>query len=426
MELNEPSAKYLVSTGFKRSEVGDIPVEWNVSTIGALAVTSSGTTPSRSQPERYYLNGTVPWVKTLDLNNGLIHETDEKVTEAALKETSLQPYPAGSVLVAMYGGYNQIGRTGLLTQSAAVNQAITAVRPKQDQLDSGYLLRMLNFRVDYWKAVASSSRKDPNITSKDVRAFPLAAPALDEQRAIAIALADADALIESLEQLLAKKRQIKQGAMQELLTGQRRLPGFQSEWCSVSLGEIGTFLKGSGITREQAQSGAIPCVRYGEIYTTHTDHVRSFESGISPAVAATATPLRQGDILFAGSGETKEDIGKCVAFLDDFEAYAGGDIVILRPRGFDSRYLGYALNAAEVNRQKASKGQGDAVVHINAAALAQISVRTPEIAEQTAIATILSDMDTEITALEARLTKARQLKQGMAQALLTGRIRLVN
>lgn len=213
--------------------------------------------------------------------------------------------------------------------------------------------------------------------------------------------------------------------MQELLTGQRRLPGFQAEWCTVSLGEIGTFLKGSGITREQAQSGAIPCVRYGEIYTTHTDHVRSFESGISPAVAATATPLRQGDILFAGSGETKEDIGKCVAFLDDFEAYAGGDIVILRPRGFDSRYLGYALNAAEVNRQKASKGQGDAVVHINAAALAQISVRTPEIAEQTAIATILSDIDTEITALEARLTKARQLKQGMAQALLTGRIRLV-
>jgi type I restriction enzyme S subunit len=135
--------------------------------------------------------------------------------------------------------------------------------------------------------------------------------------------------------------------------------------------------------------------------------------------------LRQGDILFAGSGETKEDIGKCVAFLDDFEAYAGGDIVILRPRGFDSRYLGYALNAAEVNRQKASKGQGDAVVHISAAALAQISVRAPEIAEQTAIATILSDIDTEITALEARLTKARQLKQGMAQALLTGRIRLV-
>jgi type I restriction enzyme S subunit len=281
-------------------------VEWNVSTIGALAVTSSGTTPSRSQPERYYLNGTVPWVKTLDLNNGLIHETDEKVTEAALKETSLQPYPAGSVLVAMYGGYNQIGRTGLLTQSAAVNQAITAVRPKQDQLDSGYLLRMLNFRVDYWKAVASSSRKDPNITSKDVRAFPLAAPALDEQRAIAIALADADALIESLEQLLAKKRQIKQGAMQELLTGQRRLPGFQSEWCSVSLGEIGTFLKGSGITREQAQSGAIPCVRYGEIYTTHTDHVRSFESGISPAVAATATPCDKGTFCSLGLAKRKK------------------------------------------------------------------------------------------------------------------------
>jgi type I restriction enzyme S subunit len=399
MELNEPSAKYLVRVGYQQSEVGQIPVSWTVRSIKELAPLQRGFDLPNGKRE----DGPFPVV----YSNGSV-------------ATHIEAAVSGPGVVT--GRSGTIGRVHYIEGDYWPHNTSLWVTRFQN-CDPRFIFHLYSFaRFDRF----SSGSGVPTLNRNDLHSHRLAVPTtLDEQRAIAIALTDADALIESLEQLLAKKRQIKQGAMQELLTGQRRLPGFQAEWCTVSLGEIGTFLKGSGITREQAQSGAIPCVRYGEIYTTHTDHVRSFESGISPAVAATATPLRQGDILFAGSGETKEDIGKCVAFLDDFEAYAGGDIVILRPRGFDSRYLGYALNAAEVNRQKASKGQGDAVVHISAAALAQISVRAPEIAEQTAIATILSDIDTEITALEARLTKARQLKQGMAQALLTGRIRLV-
>jgi type I restriction enzyme S subunit len=130
-------------------------------------------------------------------------------------------------------------------------------------------------------------------------------------------------------------------------------------------------------------------------------------------------------VLFAGSGETKGEIGKCVAFVSEAEAYAGGDIVILRPRATDSQFLGYALNTPSVARQKASFGQGDAVVHISASALAQVSLALPPVEEQTAIAAVLSDMDAEITALEARREKTRAIKQGMMQQLLTGRIRLV-
>jgi type I restriction enzyme, S subunit len=326
----------------------------------------------------------------------------------------------------MYGGLRQIGRTGLLRIPAAVNQAITAIRPQPDRLCSEFLLFYLNYRVAYWSSVASSSRKDPNITGADVRAFKLPLPTVDEQRQIAAALADADALIESLEQLLTKKRQIKQGATQELLTGKRRLPGFSHPWRDVRLCQLGNFLKGSGIRRDEALSGDLPSVRYGEIYTTHSDYIRTFQSWIDPATASTATKLQRGDLLFAGSGETKEEIGKCVAFLDDFVAYAGGDIVILRPScGVDSMFMGYALNTPSVARQKASKGQGDAVVHISPAALGQLTIGLPELAEQSAIAQVLSDMDADIAALESRLIKARDLKQGMAQALLTGRIRLV-
>jgi type I restriction enzyme S subunit len=135
--------------------------------------------------------------------------------------------------------------------------------------------------------------------------------------------------------------------------------------------------------------------------------------------------LRKGDLLFAGSGETKEEIGKCAAFVVDVEAYAGGDIVILRANDVDSTFMGYVLNAPIVAAQKASRGQGDAVVHISAGALASISVVVPSVEEQTAIATVLSDMDAELAALEARRTKTQALKQAMMQSLLTGRIRLV-
>jgi type I restriction enzyme S subunit len=428
MELNEPSAKYLVQGGLQQTEIGPIPLDWQVEPLAKVAEIRSGIAKNVNAVIADAIE--VPYLRVANVQDGYLDLQEIstiRINREDLRRYSVLPF---DVLMNEGGDIDKLGRGALWRgqiQPCVHQNHVFVVRCKPalaPQFLSAWSASPPARR--YFLFAGKQTTNLASINKTSLGQLPVAMPRLrEEQERIAQALADADALIESLEQLLSKKRQIKQGAMQDLLTGQRRLPGFQAEWCTVSLGEIGTFLKGSGITREQAQSGAIPCVRYGEIYTTHTDHVRSFESGISPAVAATATPLRQGDILFAGSGETKEDIGKCVAFLDDFEAYAGGDIVILRPRAFDSRYLGYALNAAEVNRQKASKGQGDAVVHISAAALAQITVRAPEIAGQTAIATILSDMDTEITALEARLTKARQLKQGMAQALLTGRIRLV-
>jgi type I restriction enzyme S subunit len=415
-----------VKKGYKQTEVGVIPNDWYCAQVGQLATTSSGTTPSRSSYDRYFKNGSINWVKTLDLNNGIISITDEKVTAEALDETSLSVFPIDTVLVAMYGGFMQIGRTGILAIPACVNQALTAIKCNKSHLNPAYLLWVLNHRVEYWKSVASSSRKDPNITSKEIREFPLPLPpTLREQEAIAGALSDADAWIESLEQLIAKKRQIKQGAMQELLTGKRRLPGFSGKWETKRLGDIGSFLKGSGVRKNEANSGDIPCVRYGEIYTHHNDYIRRFNSSISRAVAETATRLNYGDLLFAGSGETKAEIGKCVAYSQDTEAYAGGDIVILRSSKIDPVFMGYYCNTRSIAEQKAARGQGDAVVHISSSALAGVQICVPDLHEQAAIATLLSEMDTEIESLESKLAKAREIKQGMMQELLTGRIRLV-
>jgi len=268
--------------------------------------------------------------------------------------------------------------------------------------------------------------KQTNLRKDDVLSCPLGIPKSDdEQRAIAGVLGDVDALLGALEKFIAKKRDLKQGAMQQLLTGKTRLCGFSGEWEAKRLGEIGTFTKGKGIKKDEVVADGLPCIRYGEIYTHYNDYIRSFRSFISLKVARESQRLKKGDLLFAGSGETAEEIGKCVVFLGDEEAYAGGDIVILSPAGQNSMYLGYLMNHTSVIEQKAQMGQGDAVVHISASNLGQLNFRLPLFDEQTAIATVLSDMDAEIAALEQRLAKTRALKQGMMQELLTGKTRLI-
>ncbi len=191
------------------------------------------------------------------------------------------------------------------------------------------------------------------------------------------------------------------------------------DWEVIALGKVGNFSKGSGVRKDEALSGEIPCIRYGEIYTRHNNYIKQFYSFISKDIAEIAKKLKKGDVLFAGSGETKEEIGKSVAFIDDFEAYAGGDIVILSPTNADPLYLGYLLNAPFIQKQKASRGQGDAVVHISATQLGNVSIPLPPTkAEQTPIATALSDADTLITSLEKLITKKRNIKQGAMQNLL--------
>ena len=195
-------------------------------------------------------------------------------------------------------------------------------------------------------------------------------------------------------------------------------------WDVCTLGALGPFSKGQGIRKSEATSGEIPCIRYGEIYTHHSDVVRFYNSHISAAVALTSKHLRKGDLLFAGSGETKEEIGKCVAFVDDEDVYAGGDIVVLSPNAGSSVFFGYLLNAPPVANQKASKGQGDAVVHISSRALASVTIPFPPPPEQRAIATALSDVDGLLGGLDRLIAKKGDLKQAAMQQLLTGQTRL--
>ncbi|MBK7779494.1 MAG: restriction endonuclease subunit S [Ardenticatenia bacterium] len=381
------------------TEVGVVPDDWEVSQLGTLAETSSGTTPARALRDRYYRNGSVPWIKTMDLSNAELWDTSECVTDLALKETSLSLYGAGTVLIAMYGGFQQIGRTGLLRLPATVNQAITAIRPATRRLTPEYLLAVLNYRVDHWRSVASSSRKDSNITSHDVRSFPIACPDLPEQRAIAAALSDVDALLGGLDRLIAKKRDLKQAAMQQLLTGQTRLPGFSGEWEVRRLGDALSICHGRNQREVEDPNGVFPILATGGQIGTASRHLCDKPSvligrkGTIDQPRYMETPFWTVDTLF-------------------YSTMKGDN---------NARFLYYRFCLIDWMQYNEASG----VPSLNARTIESVEVDLPVPAEQDAIAAVLSDMDAELTALEARRDKTRDLKQAMMQELLTGRTRLV-
>ncbi|MXX02514.1 MAG: restriction endonuclease subunit S [Gemmatimonadetes bacterium] len=169
----------------------------------------------------------------------------------------------------------------------------------------------------------------------------------------------------------------------------------------ICLSDLGKFIKGRGITRADLVQSGIPCLRYGDLYTTYGDVTDELTSFVSEDTARRATQLHHGDIIFASSGETAGEIGKSVAWLGNGTAVAGGDTIILRGHGQDPTFLAHALNADDAVRQKSRLGKGHSVVHIHEAELARVSVFLPPVSEQRKIGEILRTWDEATEKLEA-------------------------
>ncbi len=208
-------------TEFKDTKIGRIPKSWGVDKIGNLFRLCSGKTPLRKK-EEYFNRGTIPWVKTMDLNGAYIKKTQEQITHFALKECAMVLLPSKTVLIAMYGGFKQIGRTGILTFQATTNQAMTALLPNENISPEYINYYFINFR-DKWKNVATSSRKDPNITKNDIDTFYISVPPLPEQKQIASILSTVDDKLDALHNKKSSYSTLKKGLMAKLLTGQMRV-----------------------------------------------------------------------------------------------------------------------------------------------------------------------------------------------------------
>ncbi len=424
-----------VPPGYKRTEVGVIPEDWEVMKIREFTDCVAGGTPS-TQISAYW-GGDTPWMSSGELHKKLVSQVDRRITDLGLRNSSAKLLPPNCVLVGLAGQGKTRGTVAVNTIPLSTNQSIAAILPSS-KADSRYLFYNLENRYLELRELSSGEGGRGGLNLTIIRDIVISLPPLPEQRAIAQALADADAWIEALDRLIAKKRAIKQAAMGDLLTGRVRLPGFSGvgmkhteigeipeDWDITTIGQLGKFGKGRGIKRNDVSEIGFPCIRYGEIYTLYDYFVTETVSKISESVAKQSQEIQKGDLLFTGSGETAEEIGKCVAYLGDEPAYAGGDVIILTPTADDALFLGYLFNSPIVVDQKAQFGQGDAVVHISIRNLENIKIPLPSLREQQAIARVLSDMDAEIEALERERDKARAIKQGMMQELLTGRIRLV-
>ena len=302
-------------------------------------------------------------------------------------------------------------------------------KPAED-VSAGFILAtILGYQFSNYAESVSARSGMPKINRAELAAFTVALPPTKlEQQAIAEALSDADTLIEGLEALIAKKRQLKQGTMQELITGSKRLSGFTEDWSEIRLGELFDFK--NGLNKAKAFFGyGVPIVNYMDVYNSS----KIYYSNLKGRVSLTAQEIknfevRRGDVFFTRTSETPDEIGVASVVLDEAKqtVFSG---CVLRGRPKDGRicneFKAYCFQSEYVRKQIVSQASYTTRALTNGKLLSKVLLPLPHLKEQTAIATVLSDMDAEIAVLEGKLAKARRVKAGMMQDLLTGRVRLV-
>ena len=375
---------------------------WQIRQLQAIASFEGGGTPSRARSE-FFKEGTIPWVKTLDLNNSCILQTEESITELALKKSSCKILPKNAVLIAMYGGFNQIGRTGLLSIEAAINQAITAVILDQQKLLPQYLLYYLNFNVQKWKKFAISSRKDPNITKEDIKKLYISFPSTTlEQGRIVEVLETWDKAIGLTKRRIEQKELQKKYLMQQLLTGRTRLKGFTYEWKESRLNKIKEVVieKGKPLTKQQLKPGTIPVIAGGQnIPYYHNCWTHDF-----PCITISASGAYAGFVWI------------------HHEKIWASDCNVLYCTEYDLNFLYFCL--------KYQQGRlfylqtGGAQGHVYAGEIGSLLLPNIPLKEQQAIANVLSSCDKGIDLLKQKLAKLEEQKKGLMQVLLTGKVRL--
>jgi type I restriction enzyme S subunit len=263
-----------------------------------------------------------------------------------------------------------------------------------------------------------------------LKRLPICLPKSEaEQRAIAAALSDVDALLGGLERLIAKKRDLKQAAMQQLLTGQTRLPGFHGEWEVKRLGDLGSTYGGlTGKTKADFGDGAGRYVTFMNVMTNVYIDCEKFDA-VRIASNESQNLVLRGDLLFNGSSETPEEVAMCSLMMEDVRnLYLNSFCFGFRfhdDTQANGLFLAYYIRSREGRELMKSLAQGSTRYNLSKGALLDASIQLPPLPEQIAIAAVLSDMDAELSALEVRRDKTRALKQGMMQELLTGRTRLV-
>lgn len=395
-----------IPKGYKQTEVGVIPADWDAIALGKISTSiSSGKSSTQTiLGGDYFIYGSTGIIGTcVDFD-----------------------YEGERILVARVGA--NAGTVNCVSGKYCVSDNTLMIQLK-NKVDFQFILYFL-IHSNLNKMIFGSGQ--PLITGSQLKTLIIPLPPTDnEQTAIAEALSDTDDLIDSLDKLITKKRNLKQAAMQQLLTGKTRLPGFTDQWEEKTLGDHVEFLRhGVNSRAELTINDPVKYLHYGDIHACN--NVRLCPNGLPSLPASKAKTLdrlSEGDLIFADASEDLDGVGKSVEIIgvSDTECVSGLHTIAAR---FDKDVLadgfkGYLQFCPEFISQLRRLAAGTKVYATNRSHIAGIEMHLPDTIEQTAIAEVLSDMDSSIEALEERRDKVWSLKQGMMQQLLTGRIRLV-
>ncbi|MBR2032249.1 MAG: restriction endonuclease subunit S [Alistipes sp.] len=409
-----------IPQGYKWTELGIIPEDWEVKQISDFTTVVTGGTPSTQHTE--YWGGDIRWMNSGELNLKFVYDVEGRITEEGLHNSSTHVIPAECVLVGLAGQGKTRGTAAYNLVSLCTNQSIAAFLPT-DKHSSLYLYYVIDSKYDYLRLLSSGDGGRGGLNKQILGTINVVLPPIAEQRAIAEALSDVDGLIAALDKKIAKKRLLKQGAMWQLLTGKTRLPGFTDEWETIRLGDWATMNSGGTPTSSVPEyyNGHIPFLSISDIteagkYINKTEKTIT-EKGLNNS---SARMFPAGTIMYA----MYASLGKCS--IANIELSCSQAILGITPKcRINPEYLYYYLSFIEEDVR--DMGQTGTQSNLSKQIVQGFMVKLPsDIKEQQAIATILSDMDKEITDLEAQRDKYRLLKSGMMQKLLTGQIRLKN
>lgn len=418
--------------GYKKTEIGVIPEDWEVKPLGSVVI----------QRPRYGINAAAKeptgrhprYLRITDITeSGRLSKLEFK--EVDHKDSQHYFLDQGDIVIARTGA--SVGKSFLYDtdiEPMVFAGFLICIKADQSVIDPYYLSQRLQTKsYSDWVLQTSMRSGQPGINSKELSELAILVPQLSEQKLISSFISDIDSLITSLEKLIEKKKLIKQGAMQELLTGKRRLPGFNGVWMTKRYGDIFQFLSTANYTREDlTDTGSLKYIHYGDIHTKFENYV-DLSDALIPTIQdcwlKNYPLLESGDIIMVDASEDYSGVGKSVEVINSngCKAISGLHTILLRDisKIFADGYRAFIHSIPSVKAQLDFYATGMKVYSISKVNLAIIEIPVPPKNEQEAIVNALSSFVDEIKALEVRLAKSILLKKAMMQELLTGRIRLV-
>jgi type I restriction enzyme S subunit len=403
----------VVDTEFQQTEVGLIPQDWIIEKIGAFADVTAGGTPSTMISK--YWNGDIRWMNSGELNFKRVFDVENRITELGLSNSATRLIPEKCVLIGLAGQGKTRGTVAMNMVELCTNQSIAAIHPSK-LINQDYLFYNLDNRYFELRGLSTGDGGRGGLNLTIIKNLFVACPPLPQQAAIATALSDMDELITQTEKLIEKKKAIKQGVMQELLRP-------KDGWVTKNLGEVAVFRRGSfpqpyGLDKWYDDINGEPFVQVFDV-----DNDKKLKPETKRYISVDAQKMsvfaKKGTIVLTIQGS----IGRIA--ITQYDAFIDRTLLVFESfkYEFNDYFFMHTIHQLfEIEKQSAP---GGIIKTITKNALKNFEITFPEIDEQVRIGMIIKDIESDIVTMENKLQKLNNKKQGMMQALLTGKIRLV-